>query len=347
MATIDVTVRGGGVFGLTVAFTCQLRGARVRLVETRAVGAGSSGGILGAMAPHTPDRWNPKKQFQLESLLMAGAFWRRVEELSGRAAGYLRSGRLQSVASDRALALAIARFDDAQTNWGDRASWSVIPGAQAGEWAPRSASGYLVHDTLAARIHPRAATKALAAAFQALGGEITTEAPAGEGVEVLATGYEGLRTLSECFGKRVGAAVKGQAALLRFEASARPQLFIEGLHIVPHHDGTVAVGSTSECDFDAPDAVDGRLDVVLDHVRAAVPILAEAPVVERWAGVRARARSRAPMLGALPGRPDVFIANGAFKIGFGMAPKVGEVMADLLLEGRDEIPDVFRVEASL
>lgn len=347
MATIDVTVRGGGVFGLTVAFACQVRGARVRLVEKRAIGAGSSGGIVGAMAPHTPDRWNAKKQFQLESLLMAEAFWRRVEDLSSRAAGYLRSGRLQPVASGRTLALATARSDDAQANWGDRASWSVIPAAQAGEWAPRSESGYLIHDTLTARIHPRAATKALAAAFQAIGGEIVTGARAGKGVEVLATGHEGLRALSERFGKRVGTGVKGQAALLRFKASAQPQIFIEGLHIVPHHDGTIAVGSTSECDFDAPDTVDARLDAVLAHARAVFPILAEAPVAERWAGVRPRARSRAPMLGALPGRPGVFIANGAFKIGFGMAPKVGEVMADLILEGRDEIPDIFRVETNL
>ncbi len=36
-----------------------------------------------------------------------------------------------------------------------------------------------------------------------------------------------------------------------------------------------------------------------------------------------------------------------FKIGFGMAPKVAEVMADLLLEGRDAIPKGFRVEDNL
>ena len=48
-----------------------------------------------------------------------------------------------------------------------------------------------------------------------------------------------------------------------------------------------------------------------------------------------------------PDRPGHFIANGGFKIGFGMAPMVGEVMADLVLEGRDAIPQGFRVEDSL
>jgi len=41
------------------------------------------------------------------------------------------------------------------------------------------------------------------------------------------------------------------------------------------------------------------------------------------------------------------IANGGFKIGFGMAPKVGEVMADLILEGGDSIPQGFRVADNL
>jgi glycine/D-amino acid oxidase-like deaminating enzyme len=50
------------------------------------------------------------------------------------------------------------------------------------------------------------------------------------------------------------------------------------------------------------------------------------------------------MLGPWPGRPGHFVANGGFKIGFGVAPKVAETLAELILEGRDEIPAGFRVE---
>jgi glycine/D-amino acid oxidase-like deaminating enzyme len=53
------------------------------------------------------------------------------------------------------------------------------------------------------------------------------------------------------------------------------------------------------------------------------------------------------MLGTWPGRPGHFVANGGFKIGFGMAPKVAETMARLLLDNVDEIPPGFRVEDSL
>ena len=78
-----------------------------------------------------------------------------------------------------------------------------------------------------------------------------------------------------------------------------------------------------------------------------LPALASAPVLERWAGLRPRARSRAPMLGPWPGRAGHYIANGGFKIGFGMAPKVAATMADLILNGHDTIPQGFRVEDNL
>ena len=92
---------------------------------------------------------------------------------------------------------------------------------------------------------------------------------------------------------------------------------------------------------------DEKLDEVIERAMRAVPVLHGARVVERWAGLRPRAKSRAPMLGAHPLRPGEYIANGGFKIGFGMAPKVAEVMAALILEGEDGIPEGFRPEASL
>jgi glycine/D-amino acid oxidase-like deaminating enzyme len=211
----------------------------------------------------------------------------------------------------------------------------------------------MVRDTLSARIAPRAALAALVAAIRARGGEVATgevgadESGPGPGPVVWATGVAGLAELSRATGREAGGGVKGQALLLRHAAVEAAQLFVDGLHIVPHADGTVAVGSTSERDWDDPAATDARLDALLVRAVAACPALAGAPVIDRWAGLRPRARSRAPMLGEWPGRAGQFIANGGFKIGFGMAPKVAEVMADLVLEGRDAIPPAFRVEASL
>lgn len=333
MATADVTVMGAGVFGLSVAYACALQGAFVRVIDPHGVAAGSSGGLVGALAPHVPENWNDKKAFQFDSLIMAEGFWRKVEALTGADAGYSRSGRLQPLVDERAVALARTRAQTAQQLWQGLADWDVVPAGDAA-WMPPSPTGLVVRDTLSALIHPRRATQALADAIVALGGQVATEGDA-QGKIVWATGWSGMKEIG-------GSGVKGQAALLRHDAVGQPQLFADALHIIPHGDGTVAVGSTSQREFDDPVGTDDALDDILERAYAAFPVLKGAQVMERWAGVRPRSKSRAPVLGAHPLRTDQFIANGGFKIGFGMAPKVGQVMADLILNGVDDIPDGFR-----
>lgn len=346
MTMADITVRGAGIFGLSIAWACVQRGASVQVVDPHGAGAGASGGLVGALAPHVPENWNPKKQFQLESLLMAQAFWDAVEAAGGISAGYGRTGRLQPLQDARAVTLARNREDTARALWQDHASWQVRPACDFGPWCPPSASGLVVHDSLSARMHPRRACAALTAALASKGVTVAPEA-ADSGLVLHAKGYAGLLELNDSFAKPLGSGVKGQAALLHHDAKNMPQLYADGLHIIPHADGTVAIGSTSERAFDQPDETDGQLQEVIDRAIAAVPALQTAKVLECWAGVRPRAKSRAPMLGAWPGRPGHFIANGGFKIGFGMAPKVAQVMADLLLEGLDQIPNGFRVQDNL
>ncbi len=335
-------MRGGGIFGLSIAWQAALRGARVRVIETQAIGAGSSGGLVGALCPHVPDAWNPKKAFQLDSLLMAADWWARAEAASGLSSGYARLGRLQPLADTKAVDLARARAASAQSLWRGAADWRVIPATGTG-WEPAAASGFLVRDSLSARIQPKAALDVLVAAIRAKGGEVVAHDAADEGRVVWATGIAGLAALGADLGRAMGDGVKGQALSLRYDAGGLEQIFVDGLHVVPHSDGTVAIGSTSENIWQDAQAVDGQIDALHARAVAALPVLAGAPVVARWAAVRPRATSRAPLLGAWPGRAGHFVANGGFKIGFGMAPKVAEVMADLVLEGRDGVPEGFKV----
>jgi glycine oxidase len=224
--------------------------------------------------------------------------------------------------------------------------WEVVPADSLDQWAPCSPSGWVIRDTLTARLHPRMACAALVAALRARGAEVVTE-HAHQGRVIHATGVAGLEAASATLGRSFGNGVKGQAALLAFDMRDAPQLFVDTVHIVPHADGTVAIGSTSEREYEDPASTDGQLDDVIARARAAVPAVLDAQVIERWAGVRPRSRSRAPVLGVHPVLKDEFIANGGFKIGFGMAPKVAEVMTDLVLDGIDRIPAGFRPEASL
>ena len=346
MAIPDVTVMGAGIFGLSIAYACARRGAKVLMRDRRGIGAGASGGILGALAPHVPEAWNAKKAFQFESLLMSEAFWHEVDEISGISSGYARLGRLQPILDSGALDLARRREESAAVCWQGKAEWRVEK-TGSDSWTPASPTGFLIRDTLSARIRPRRACRSLAEAILQAGGVIETGTePVGERV-IWATGYEGLISLSDNLRKPVGAGVKGQAILLRYDAPDAPQFFADGLHIVPHGDGTVAVGSTSERDFSSADATDGQCNELFMRAARICPALEGAAILERWAGVRPRARSRAPLLGAWPGWPDHFVANGGFRIGFGMAPKIAEVIADLALDGIDRVPSDFRVETHI
>ena len=344
MASVDVTIRGAGIFGLSIAWACARRGARVRVVDPFGIGAGASGGVVGALSPHVPEAWNEKKAFQLDSLLMAGDWWAKVARVSGRDPGYARSGRLQPIEDAKAIETARRREATARDLWQGHAVWEVVP-ATGGEWEPVSPSGWLVRDTLSARLSPRMGVAALVTALAERGCEVVGEAEEA-GAVIHATGVRGLGELSESLGRKIGSGVKGQALSLRYEARDLPQLFVDGLHVVPHADGTVAVGSTSENQW-GHEGVDEKVEGLLARAVAALPVLAGAAVVDRWAGVRPRAVSRAPVMGGWPGRAGHWVANGGFKIGFGMAPKVAEVMADLVLDGRDGVPEGFRVEGLL
>ena len=343
LPSYDLTVRGGGIFGLAIAWEAARRGARVRLIETARIGAGSSGGFVGALAPHVPENWNEKKQFQLESLLAAEEFYGGAAEASGLPTGYGRLGRLQPLADQAAVTLAQARAKTAQTLWQGRAVWEVVPVDQP--WHPASPTGLMVRDTLSARLHPRQTALALTEAIRARQGVILLGEVEDHGPTIHATGVQGLMDLSASLGHSMGGGVKGQAVLLAHDARRQPQLFIDGVHIVPHADGTTAIGSTSEHVWTDPASTDAALDVLLAKASAAWPALQGAAVLERWAGVRPRAATRAPLLGAWPGRPGHYVANGGFKIGYGMAPKVAQVIVDLVLDQRDGIPDDFRLTA--
>ena len=191
----DVTIRGAGIFGLSIAWACVLHGAKVTIVDPNGPGSGSSGGLVGALAPHTPENWNEKKEFQFQSLIAAEAFWKEVDETSGLSSGYARTGRLQPIASDQALELAQQRSVNAQDLWRGAASWSIVQAADFAPWAPCSETGLLIYDTLTARMHPRLASASLVAALANRGVTVQQEA-SDQGKVIWATGYRGLEELS-------------------------------------------------------------------------------------------------------------------------------------------------------
>jgi glycine/D-amino acid oxidase-like deaminating enzyme len=346
MAEIDATVLGAGVFGLAVAWELARRGARVRVLDPAGPGAGASGGLVGALCPAPPEPWTEAKAFQIAALAMAGDWWAGVAAAGGGDPGYARTGRAQPLPDAAALARAEARAAAAALRWPAGTGWRILP-ADGLPGVPATDSGLVAVEALSARLDPRRAVAALVAALAARGAEVLAgrEAErAGEaGAVVHATGWQGLAALSAAFGRELGRGEKGQAARLAARPPAGARIVsASGLWVVPHGDGTTAVGSTVERVFADARATDGRLEALVERARALVPWLGAAPVIERWAGLRPRTPGGGPLLGPWPGRPGHFVANGGGGTGFALAPLSAVLLADLLLEGRDGIPAFAR-----
>lgn len=139
--------------------------------------------------------------------------------------------------------------------------------------------------------------------------------------------------------------MKGQAALLDAAVDpAMPVVFLNGLYIVPHEDGTVAIGSTSEDCFSAPFSTDEKLGKLLAEACAVVPSLAHAPVLERWAGLRPKAVGRDPMVGSVAGCPKLVALSGGFKVSFGLAHFLADAALQTVCGETPDLPAGFRLQ---
>jgi glycine oxidase len=366
-AADDVVIVGGGIMGLWAAFYAGLSGMRVRLIERSRIGSGASGGLLGALLPYMPDRWDMKKQLQFDALVRLEQDVARLEAMTGLSTGYRRSGRIIPLPRPHLLPIAEGHETDALAHWrtGDRSFyWHVRNATPVPGWPQVEASGFVM-DTLAARVSPRLLVQALRSAIASLGtvtfqentGVTSINPVAGHvscsdgnayryGHLILANGWESfalLEGLQPPLAKPLGQAVKGQSArLLAHIDPSLPVLFLDGLYIVPHDDGSVAIGSTSENTFGDGFSTDHRLDDLVLQACNLVPALENAQVTERWAGLRPKARLRDPVVGQHPDHPKVLALTGGFKITFGLAHVLAE-MAVGIIHGRKPVglPDSF------
>ena len=368
--TADVTVVGAGVFGLTLALALEARGARVQVVEKAHIGAGASGGILGALMPHVPEQWNPKKQFQFEALSQLEAYTQALEAKTGLETGYARQGRLIPLTTEHELKHALERQENAATLWKTKEKiyqFQHITASGISYWLNSDTAPYgVVHDTLAAKLTPYKYLSALATAIKGEikehAGQTKTLAPQHIKTEsglsaygqktVVTAGYETFELLAPLLPKKLGTGIKGQASLLEL-AQALPEplppvIYHDGVYVVAHDAKTVAVGSTSERDWLTPD-VDPNITDYLDKARAFCPALEDAKLIRHWAGIRPRARKREPALGEIPGHKGLYVMTGGFKISFGIAHLLAEAMADMVLELEPTVnlPEVFRLEHHL
>ena len=107
------------------------------------------------------------------------------------------------------------------------------------------------------------------------------------------------------------------------------------IYLVPRSDGRILVGATVE-----EAGYDKRTDAgTIRYMRQAavhlVPALADARMLEAWAGLRPGSPDNLPLLGATP-TPGYFVATGHFRDGILLTPVTAHVMAQMVTGGQPE-----------
>ena len=346
----DTAIIGGGILGLWAARHAIKRGEKVVLLEKRKIGAGASGGFLGALMPHMPDNWNPKKQFQFEGLDTLEAVIAELEDETGTSCGFRRCGRIMPITNEKLLGQIDRRIKGAEENWQGRYEMTLRQNQHNDLISPDIAKFDIQEDTLSARINPRQYIVALDAYVRPRcdlleGAEVsglTLRQAQGEvklvngdtiiaAKIIVANGYEAYPLLQPFMGeankgKPIGRGVKGQAVLVEFAHNDElPIVYHDGSYVVPHEGNRVAIGSTSENDWQDETLFDESNMGFYERAIDLVPTLKDAPIIDRWASVRPRntleGRGTEPYFGAVERHKNLIALMGGFKITLGIAHK--------------------------
>jgi D-amino-acid dehydrogenase len=330
MAQYEVAVVGGGLVGTAAAYELGARGVRTVLYDRADAGRATDAGA-GILSPETTKRDDPN---WVALVRAAGAHYEQLLPKLGGDTGYDRCGILQ---------LATRETDVSAWQWvADRAPGATeISAEEARSMVP------VLGDVVRALHHPAAARvdgRLMCAALR-------RAAVADYGVEVREESVDDLRALPADAVVIAGGAWTGKVARqLDVKLPVGPlrgQIIhlgvdghdtggwpivqpVYGYYMVPWADARVAVGATVEDAGFAADVTAGGVHDVLRETLRVLPGLASATMREVRVGLRPVSIDDTPILGALPGVPDVYVATGHGANGLLLGPVSGALVADLI-----------------
>jgi len=349
MSSPDCIIVGGGAIGLLSAQMLVERGLRPLLLEQGALARESSwagGGIVSPMYPwRYPDAVNRLAVYGQRHYPEVLA---RLRDQTGIDPELLPSGMLMLDEPEPAMGPWAERWAVRIERLATRAELEAVqpgldPRFEQGSWMPE------IHQVR----NPRLAKALAAQARQTPGLTIREQAPvaeivvaggrvagvrlqngetiAADRVLVTAGAWSGGLMPAACSAPAVIQPVKGQIVQFQTTPGTLTRMVMrDSRYLIPRKDGLVLIGSTLEFGtFDKQTTTEA-----LEALRAAaiglVPALADAPVVNQWAGLRPGTRDGIPFIGECPAVAGLYVNAGQFRNGIVMGLGSARLVAELI-----------------
>ncbi|MGY6124630.1 NAD(P)/FAD-dependent oxidoreductase [Paraburkholderia strydomiana] len=356
----DVAIAGGGLVGSSAALALASRGLRVGLFERRFCGAQASGVNYGGV------RCQGRPVEQMPLAMRARRIWDRLPDLIGIDGEFTVSGHLRLARSENDLA-ALQQWADMARDYGLHAQ--LLSGAQFRERYPWLGAAAVGGSLCASDGHanPRLVSPAFARAARAAGADVR-EQTALSGIHHDGTRFHmragDTQISADWLINSAGAWANTVAGYFGESAPMKPiypnmwvteplPLFIThnlgvyggGIYARQVARGNCVIGGGrghGDGEYGQPSTETTR--AVMRDACALLPALREALLIRTWSGVEGETPDSNPIIGPSRAVPRLLHAFGFSGGGFLLAPGVGEVLADLVIDGTTATPlDAFSI----
>jgi glycine oxidase len=349
----DAVIIGAGIVGLSLAIELNKHGLKVLVVDKGEPGREASWAAGGMLCDFPGETAPGLQEMASASAAMYPEFVHELQDESGLKIDLRSQGTL--------LIVNESPEPDALDARGGLARWQELePNLNISNLRAKGCVGLYLKERC---VDPRDLTAAAVAAARHRGIDFSS----GDhvlAVEVTDGRTSGVRTnktrfaaaiVVNCAGAWAGQIephsfptrpVKGQmlCVVMPEKEMVRHVVRTPDVYLIPRSDGRMLIGATAEeAGFDkrtVPETIQELRRAALDLV----PKLAEAHMLEAWAGLRPGTPDRLPIMGPTP-TPGYFVATGHFRDGILLAPVTAQVMAQVITGQRPQI-DISKFSAS-
>jgi sarcosine oxidase subunit beta len=362
--SVDVAIIGGGLVGSSTALALRARGLSVALLDKGFCGAQASGVNYGGVRR----QGRPMEQIALSQ--RAHAIWPRLKALVGTDGEFCRSGHLKLALDDAQM----TALEDYARDAGARGLELELIGHNG----LRDRFGWIGDDAVVGaswcrgdgHANPRLVATAFATAARRAGATVMENTPvtyvsrrtdgflieAADGVTLRAASMvNSAGAWANAFAAGFGEAVplsRVYPSIIVTEP-VLPMITVNigmeggGIYARQVWRGNCIVGGERGMPLEGGDFSRPRGNGVLaimDRAAKLFPALRHTQAIRFWSGTEGAMPDKNPVIGPSATAPGLVHAFGFSGAGFQIAPGVGEVVAELIVEGRTQTPiDAFAI----